>query len=119
MSPADHNKTLIVLYSLLGGFFTLPLVAAPLIIAKNVDSFPSPRRDEQIIIAVLGVCVVLCLVLLFFSIAAGLYGRKIWSRNLALVAAVVLLPLCLPIAVYTWWFMHSEGGKQLYTEARE
>jgi hypothetical protein len=46
MSPADHNKTLVVLYSLLSGFFILPLVGAPWIIEKNV------RSSEQIPIAV-------------------------------------------------------------------
>jgi MFS family permease len=114
MSPADHNKTLVILYSLLGGFFTLPLIASPWIIAKNVDRYPSPRRDGQVIIAVVVFCIVLFLALLFLSTALTMYKRKRLGRKLALVSSVVLFLLCLPIAAYTWWFMHSEEAKKMY-----
>jgi chromate transport protein ChrA len=118
MSPADHNKTLVIIYLLLGGFFTLPLMASPWILAKNVDQYPSPRRGEQILIAVLIAAVVLTLATLFWSTALGLYRRRSWGRRVALVSSVVFFPLCPPIAGYTWWFMHSEGGKQLYERVR-
>lgn len=114
MSPADHNKTLALLYCLLGAFFALPLIASPWIIAKNVDRYPSPRRDEQVLIAVVVFCVVLLLAALFVSTAVGLYRRWRGGRKLALVSAVLLLPLLPPAAAYTWWFMHSEGGKRMY-----
>jgi glucan phosphoethanolaminetransferase (alkaline phosphatase superfamily) len=117
MSPPDHNKTLTLIYSLLGSFFTLPLLASPWIIAKNVDRYPSARRDGQVIIATMVFCVVLFLALLFLSTAFNLYRRSKWGRKLALVASVVMLPLCPPIAIYTWWFMHSDGGKQMYGES--
>lgn len=114
MTPKDHNKTLAIIYSLLGGFFTLPLLASPWILAKNVDSYPSPRRNDQIIIATVIFCVVLFLALLFLATAVSLYRRRSLGRKLALVSSVLLLPLLPPIATYTWWFMHSEGGKQMY-----
>jgi hypothetical protein len=117
MSPTDHNKTLVVIYSLLGGFFTLPIFASPWIIAKNVDRYPSPRRDGQVFIAVMVFCVVLLLATLFWSTAISLYRRWRWGRKLALVSAVLLLPLLPPAAIYTWWFMHSEGAKRMYGEA--
>lgn len=119
MSPQDHNKTLVVIYSLLGGFFTLPLIASPWIIAKNVDSFPSTRRGGQVLIAVVAFSVVLLLALLFFSTATSLYRRRRSGRDLGLVAAVLLLPFCPPIAAYTWWFLHSEGGKRMYGKSDE
>lgn len=114
MSPLDHNKTLALIYSLLGGFFALPLLASPWIIANEVARHPSPRRDEQILIAVVAFCVVLFLATLFVSTAVSLYRRRHAGRKLALISAVLLLPLLPPAAVYTWWFMHSEGGKQMY-----
>lgn len=107
MSPQDHNKTLALLYLFLGLFFTLPLVASPWIIAKNV-------RREQIFLAVIIAAVVVMLATLFWSTAIGLRRRRPWGRKLALISSGVLFLLCSPIAVYTWWFMHSEGGKQLY-----
>jgi hypothetical protein len=119
MTTADHNKTLVILYLLLGGFFTLPLLASPWIIAKNVDSFPSPRREGQVLIAATVFCVVLLLALLFLATALTLRRRSPLGRTLALVSCVPLLPLLPPAAVYTWWFMHSEGGKRMYGEAGE
>ncbi len=114
MSPSDHNKTLALIYFLLGGFFTLPLVASPLIIATSVDNFPSPRREGQIIVAVASFCLVLFIALLFYSTAITLYRRRPSGRKLGMVVAVLFLPFCPPIAAYTWWFLHSEGGKKLY-----
>jgi hypothetical protein len=114
MSPPDHNKTVALIYILLGMFFTLPILASPWIIAKNVDSYPSLRRGGQVLIAVVVFCVVLLLALLFILAAIGLFRRKTWGRRLALISSVLLLPLCPPIAVYAWWFLHSEGGKKLY-----
>jgi hypothetical protein len=117
MTPRDHNKTLAIIYLLLGGFFTLPLIASPWILAKNIDQYPSPRRSDQILIAILFGGAVLFLAILSWSTSLGLYWRKAWGRKLALISSVVFFPLCLPIAAYTWWFMHSEGGKQLYRHA--
>lgn len=113
MSPEDHNRTLVVIHSLVGGFFALPLIAAPWVIAKNVDSYSSPRREGQIIIAIVAVSVVLLLALIFLSTAVGLYRRKQWGRRLAFVSSVLLL-VWPPAAAYTWWFIHTESGKQLY-----
>lgn len=113
ISPEDHNRTLVVIHSLVGGLFTLPLIAAPWVIAKNVDSYPSPRREGQIIIAVVAVSVVLLLALIFLLTAIGLYQRKLWGRRLAFVTSVLLL-VWPPAAAYTWWFIHTEAGKQLY-----
>jgi ABC-type sulfate transport system permease component len=117
MSPQDHNKTLALIYILLGVFFTLPLIASPWIIAKNVDRYASTRRDGQMLIAVVVFCVVLFLAVLFVSTAISLHRKRRGGRKLALVSAVLLLPLLPPAAVYTWWFMHSEGGKRMYGEA--
>ena len=113
MSPEAHNRTLVVIHSLLGGFFVLPLIAAPWVIAKNVDSYPSPRREGQIIIAVVAVLVVLLLALIFWLTAAGLYRRKQWGRRIAFVTSVLLL-VWPPAAAYTWWFIHTDAGKQFY-----
>lgn len=119
MTSPDHNKTLVIIYSLLGAFFTLPILASPWILAKNVDSYPSPRRTDQVIIAAVVFCIVLFLALLFLVTALSMYRRRPSGRKLALVSSVLLLPLLPPAAVYTWWFMHSEGGKQMYGEADE
>lgn len=114
MSPQDHNKTLIVLFSIIASFLTLLLCASPWIIAKNVSSIPSPRRDDQILIASIVLGIFTLLFLLFWLIVIGLYRRKSWGRTLALCSAVLWLFYCPPVAVYMWWFMHTDKGKELY-----
>jgi hypothetical protein len=54
--------------------------------------------------------VVIFLFLLLLSTAVGLHRRERWGRKLALCSAVVWLFYCPPVAVYSWWFLHSEGG---------
>lgn len=108
MSPADHNKTLVLLYSFLSLLFILPLVGSPWIIAKSV------RNSEQIPIAIAVGFALLLLASLFLATAIGLYRRKPYARKLALVSAVLLLPLCWRMGVYTWRFMHTEGAKRMY-----
>jgi len=118
MTLSDHNKTLVVTHSLVGGFFTLPLIAAPWIIVTNVDAYPSLRRDSQIIIAAVALSVLLFLALIFLSMAVGLYRRRSWGRKLAFVTSVLML-VWPPAAVYIWWFIHSEGSKQMYGVANK
>jgi cytochrome bd-type quinol oxidase subunit 1 len=108
MSPQDHNKTLVLLYSALGGFFTLGLIAAPWIIANNV------RQPKQVPTAIVVFGLVFLMALLFWSTAIAMYRRKPFGRKLALIAAVASFPLGGYVSVYTWWFMHSEGAKQMY-----
>ena len=108
MSPSDHNKTLVLLYSFLSLLFVLPLVGSPWIIAKSV------RNSEQIPIAIAVGFAFLLLALLFLATAIALYLRKPYARNLALVSAVLSLPMCWRMGVYTWRFMHTEGAKKMY-----
>ncbi|MGA9996904.1 MAG: hypothetical protein WBP93_15910 [Pyrinomonadaceae bacterium] len=120
MSPLDHNKTLAILYTLMGGYFALPILASPFVIAFNIDSFLSPRSGTLVLIATIAILgVLLFLALLHLSTAFSLYKRKQRGRTLALISAVFSILLCPPLAVYTWWFMHSEGGKQLYSVPEE
>jgi hypothetical protein len=115
MSPQDHNKTIMVLFSLIAIFPTILLCASPWIIANNVSSSPSPRRDEQIMIAAISMGIIIILVLWLWGAVVGLYRRKVWGRRMALVSCIPLLFYCPPVAVYTWWFLHSSDGKRLYS----
>ena len=115
MTAQDHNKTLVIIYTALGVYVALPLLAVPWAISSNIRSFSSPKSGTWVLIATIGVLsVLLCLALLFLSTALSLYRRKQRGRRLVLVSAMVVFPLCPPVTVYTWWFMHSEGARQLY-----
>jgi hypothetical protein len=92
----------------LGGFYAFGLVVSPWIIARN---FTSPEKIPQAIV-IFGI--VFLLVLLFWSTAIAMHRRKPAGRTLALIAAAISLIVFWPIAIYTWWFIHSEGGKRIY-----
>src|SRR5216684_2097075 len=97
-----------MLHSAIGGFYILGLVASPWIIAQNF------RRPGQIPAAIAVFGIVFLLALLFISAAILMYRRKRLGRTLALIAAPFSLFSFWPVAVYTWWFMNSDGGKSLY-----
>ncbi len=108
MKAQDHNKTLVILFSAFATFFTIGLLAAPWIIAQNYN------RKDKILVAFIIFGIVLLMALLFWSTTFAMHQRKSVGRKLALISAVLLLPMFWPVAVYAWWFMHSEGAKQMY-----
>jgi Na+-driven multidrug efflux pump len=116
MTAHDHNKTLCLVYSFLSIIFILLLVASPFIINNN---FGDPHStDSGKVLVILSICgVILVIKILLLSTAYGLLKRKRWTRIPAFIMAALFVwsfPLGTALAVYTWWFMHSEGGKQLY-----
>ena len=108
MTAQDHNKTLVVLMSAFAAFFTLGLIASPWIIAKNFND------SDKILVAIVIFGFVFLMALLLWSTAVAMYRRKPLGRKLALLSAVLVLPMFWPIGVYAWWFMHSDGAKQIY-----
>ena len=108
VSAQDHNKTLVMLHSAIGAFYSCALVASPWIIEKNF------RRAEQIPAAIAIFGLVFLIALLFWSSAILMYRRKRFGRTLALIAAPFTLFGFWPVGIYAWWFMHSERGKSLY-----
>jgi hypothetical protein len=119
MSPTDHNKTITILFMLVAIFPTLLLCASPWIIANNVSATPSPKRDDQILIATTVTAAFILIVLLLWATVLGIHRRKLWGRKLALCSCIPLLFYCPPIAVYTWWFFHSEYSRHLYSNKYE
>lgn len=63
---------------------------------------------------------VLPLPLLQLLTAYGVFTIKKWGRVLALLFSgfyVLLFPLGTLLAVYTWWVLYGEDGRQLYNSA--
>lgn len=108
MSTEDHNKTLSILHATIGAFYTLGLVASPWIIAQNF------WRREQIPTAIAIFGFVFLMAVLFWSTAIAMRRRKPWGRKLALISVVGTIPIFGLVGIYTWWFMHSDGAKQIY-----
>jgi hypothetical protein len=105
MSPQDHNKTLVIVFSTFGALWTLVLLASPWIVAQAF------RRQQMLVVAVFSF--VSLMTLLYWSTAIAMHRRKPVGRKLALISAPTLL-MFWPLVTYIWWFMHSEGAKQMY-----
>jgi hypothetical protein len=113
MTPQDHNKTLGIIYGVLGGLLTIGAIVELVRIIIVEKELARILSDSYLMPIILG----LLFTIILLSTSYGLFKRRRWARNLSLVLAalfVLLFPLGTALAVYTWWFMHSEGAKLLY-----
>lgn len=112
MSPEDNNKTLSIIYL---------LISVLILIALTVWIVSEARRHPSDFIQRVGWgFYVLPLPLLKLLTAHGLYNRRRWARIIALIFSVLyiwIFPLGTALAIYTWWFLFSADGKQLYVKA--
>jgi hypothetical protein len=103
VSTKDHNETLAGSHLAIDVFLVLGLFVSPWVIGHR-------RQIETIaLIAV----VLLPAALLMISAAFTIHRKKPVGRKLALWSVVVLFVIFWPAAIYSWWFMHSEGAKQM------
>lgn len=116
MTPRDHNKTLGIIYGFMGSLLTVALLVELVrvtIIEKELERIRSSTELQVLIV------VGLLLIVFLLLIAYGLLRRRPWARMLALVPTAIfvwLFPLGTALAIYSWWFLHSKGGKQIYTK---
>ena len=104
MSTKDHNETLAGIHLAIGVFLVLGLFVSPWVIGHR-------RQIETIIIISV---ILLPLALLMFSTALAMHRKKPLGRKLALWSVSILFMIFWPAAIYSWWFMHSDGAKQMY-----
>lgn len=109
MTPRDHNRTLGIIHGLLG---TLVLVGLAVGAISEARRHPADAVER-----LRWMLYVLPLPLIQLLASFGLVKTMRWGRVLAFVLSVVyvvLFPLGTLLAVYTVWFLQSEGGRQLY-----
>lgn len=129
MAPQDHNKTLGIVYTIIG---VLALTALSVVIIQQIRKSSHTRLNTPETTGQFGGSVpgmektvgdsIYFLPLPMFQLltAYGLFRRKRWGRLLALIFSTLyvwIVPLGTALAVYTWWFLHSEGGKRLYAKS--
>ena len=117
MTPEDHNKTLGVIFSFLGGLLAAAAVVEFVRIIVITKELERIKSDSYLLTLII---VGLLLIVMLLSTAYGLFKRRHWARMLALILAVLfvlLFPLGTAMAVYTWWFMFSDGAKQMYLKS--
>lgn len=108
MTPRDHNKTLSIAYGLIG---LLSLIGLIVFVVIEIRKSPNyiPRLSTALYF--------LPLPPLNFLTSYGLIMKRRWGRLLALLLSVLyvwIFPLGTALAIYTWYFLHSVGGKALF-----
>lgn len=112
MTPEDHNKTLSIIYGLIGILILIALTVWVVLEAR--------RHPSDIIQRVGWGLYLLPLPLLKLLTAYGLYSRRRWARIIALMFSVLyiwIFPLGTGLAIYTWSICFSADGRRLYTKA--
>jgi hypothetical protein len=108
MSTNDHNETLAGIHLAIGVFLVLGVVVSPRVIGHR------ERMQAMVIIS----AILLPVALLMFSTAFALHRKNPLGRKLALWSISVLFMVSWPAAIYGWWFLHSDGAKQMYGKGR-
>jgi hypothetical protein len=114
MTPHDHNKTLGIIFTFLGGLLAAGAIVE-LVRVVTVEKELERIRSEYYLV-IIGL---LLMVMLLFT-AYGVFKRRRWARTLAFILAglfILLFPLGTALAVYTWWFMFCDGAKQMYMKS--
>lgn len=124
MTPEDHNKTIGILHLAYGGLHTVLLLLisvffVPLFLASPPSGRPNDAAGEAFIAMMM---VFMGIFWLLFSIPSfvagwGMLKRKSWARVWAMIAggiAGMSFPMGTALCVYTFWFLFSGGGKELY-----
>src|SRR5919205_234246 len=109
MTPRDHNRALGIIHGLLGALVIVGLVVAAMSEAR--------RHPDDALERLRWMLYVLPLTLLQLLTGLGLLKTRRWGRVLAFVLSFVyvwIFPLGTLLAVYTGWFLQSEGAKELY-----
>lgn len=113
MSPPEHNKTLGLIHGLLGALVLVGLIVAAVF---EVRGRPSDAAER-----LAWVLYVLPLPALQMLTALGIFTRRRWGRILALTFAVFyvwIFPLGTLLAIYTWYVLFGETGRQMYDASR-
>jgi hypothetical protein len=111
MTPRDHNKTIGIAYGLIGLLILLGLMVA-VVLELRKNAFPSRASSVPWELYLLP------LPLLHLLTSYGLFTKRRWARLLALIFSVLyvwVFPLGTALGIYTWYVLHREDVKQLYS----
>lgn len=112
MTPRDHNRTVGILHGLIGVLVLMGLIVAAVSEARRHPSDAAQRLAWMLY--------VLPLPPLQLLTAYGVFTIRRWGRVLVLLLSVfyvLLFPLGTLLAIYTWWVLYGENGRQLYSSA--
>lgn len=126
MTPEQHNKYLGWSHIAYAGFFALIFGLMMLLFGAGIIgallSEPGPTGPP----AIMFVFMLLFMAVMFslftvpsFIAGYGLLKRKKWAKVWAIISAVLAggqFPMGTAVTVYTFWFLFSDAGKQLFDQ---
>lgn len=125
MTTEDHNRTLGILHLVYGGLHMLLMLLMSLFFvpAFFLSRPPGGTGDDAFIVLIVAFIGVFSLLFSVPSFVAGIgmLKRKSWARIWAMIAgglAGMSFPIGTALCVYTFWFLFSGGGKELYDESK-
>lgn len=114
MTSRDHNKTLGIIHGLLGALVLVGLAVGAI--------FEARRHPADALERLRWMLYVLPLPPIQLLTAYGLFTVRRWGRILALIFSVLyvwIFPFGTLVAVYTWWALFGETGRNLYGSAQQ
>jgi hypothetical protein len=126
LTPEQHNKYLGWSHIAYAGFFALIFGLMMLLFGAGIIgallSEPGPTGPP----AIMFVFMLLFMAVMFslftvpsFIAGYGLLKRKKWAKVWAIISAVLAggqFPMGTAVTVYTFWFLFSDAGKQLFDQ---
>jgi len=120
MTAEEHNKTLATLHFVYGAMHGLTLLGLLLLVVVVEVATPAGGAisGSWIVVGVVAFVVLLFAVgLVPLMVGYGLMKRRLWAKPLALVLAIISLvniPIGTALGIYSFKFLCSQGGVQLY-----
>jgi hypothetical protein len=131
MTPQEHNKFVGLAHVAYAGFHVLMMIASMAFVGFMFENVYSRSQEmggpppPAFLRVILIFAVIFNISTTIPSIVAGyaLLKRRSWAKVAGIVAggvAAMSFPVGTAVAVYTFWFLFSDPGKQLYgVENRE
>jgi len=124
LTPEQHNKYLAWSHIAYAGFFALifaiVMVFFGIGILGALLSSPGPNGPPAVFLVIMSLFMMVMFALFTlpsFVAGYGLLKRKKWAKVWAIIAAVLAggqFPMGTAVTVYTFWFLFSEPGKQMW-----
>lgn len=125
MTPDQHNKYVGISHLAYAGLQLLVLIFAMVFIGMMIAEFnrqPQRAADDYLLpwfVPIMAIAMLLNIVLAIPPIIAGyaLLKRRPWAKTAGIVGGavgVMNFPLGWALAAYTFWFLFSDVGRQIY-----
>jgi hypothetical protein len=120
VTPEQHNKQLGIFHLIYGGLFALLVIAMMVFFGVMIASFPDkggPPPGLFIAMFTFMFAIYGAMTVPNFIAGYALLKKKKWAKLAAIISGVMAamsFPLGTAVCVYTFWFLFSDPGKQLY-----